>query len=210
MSSPVLSVQLSAERKTIERTRSVLDVVGLGTFADPPSGIAGNTPLEHSGIPSVVETETMANSKPGSFVHIELASTDPAKTRRFFEEVFDWEFQSIPEMNYHTYEAPSGPGGGLMTPMENQPPGILNYLLSHDLDADVKKIESAGGKILMPKMEIPGMGWWALFQEPTGLVLALYQGRAAALQRRERARPRPSTRTARKARGGKKGRGRKK
>ena len=116
-------------------------------------------------------------TKPGSFVHIEIASTDPERTRKFLEDVFEWDFEFRPEMEYHTYEAPSGPGGGLMKPMEGQAPGILNYLLSSDIEGDVRKIEEAGGRILQPKMEIPGVGWWALFQEPTGITLALFQSK---------------------------------
>ncbi len=128
----------------------------------------------------------MADPKPGSFVHIELASTDPARTRKFFEDVFAWTFEDIPEMDYATFEAPSGPGGGLMAPMEGQPPGVLNYLLSSDVDADLRRIEGAGGRVLRPKTEIPGIGWWALFQEPTGIVLALFQARMEARERRSR------------------------
>lgn len=146
--------------------------------------------------------------KPGSFVHIEVASTDPERTRKFFEDVFEWEFESHPEMDYHTYAAPSGPGGGLMKPMENQPPGILNYLLSHDIDADVKKIQESGGRVLQPKMEIPGVGWWASFQEPTGIVLALFQSSRPPAAPPRRAARRPAGR-GRKAAGrakGKKGR----
>lgn len=36
----------------------------------------------------------MPVDKPGSFVHIELASTDPERTKKFFEEVFEWDFES--------------------------------------------------------------------------------------------------------------------
>ncbi len=147
----------------------------------------------------------MPNPKPGSFVHIEIASADPARTRKFCEDVFGWKFVDVPEMNYMTFEPASSPGGGIMNPMEGQPPGILNYVLSTDIDADVRRIESAGGRILRPKQEIPTVGWWALFQEPTGLVLALYQGRTQA-PRRER--PARKARTARKAsRGRSKARG---
>lgn len=151
----------------------------------------------------------MAEMKPGSFVHIEVASTDPERTRKFFEDVFEWEFDFTPEMEYSTFRAPSGPGGGLMRPIENSPPGILNYLLSHDIEADVRKIEECGGRILAPKREIPGVGWWAVFQEPTGITMALFESRPE-----ERPRPRPrarkATRRARTARGGRKARGRKK
>ncbi len=148
----------------------------------------------------------MANPKPGSFVHIEIASTDPERTKKFFEDVFDWDFESIPEMSYHTYQAPSPPHGGLMSPMENQRPGLLNYLLSHSIDEDVKKIEAAGGHVLQPKMEIPGVGWWASFEEPTGLVLALFETRTPDLTERRRARARKPARRGRKAGGRAKGR----
>ncbi len=148
--------------------------------------------------------------KPGSYVHIEIASSDPERTKKFFEDVFEWDFESHPEMNYHTYVPASGPGGGLMSPMENQQPGILNYLLSHSIDEDVKKIEEAGGRLLQPKMEIPGVGWWALFQEPTGITLALFEAKPMPQAPRARAQSRPRRASTRKAAKGKaKGRGRK-
>lgn len=152
----------------------------------------------------------MANDKPGSYVHIEIASADPERTKKFFEDVFEWEFDSHPEMNYHTYLAPSGPGGGLMAPMENQSPGILNYLLSHSIDEDVRKIEGAGGHVLQPKMEIPGVGWFAVFQEPTGITLALFETKAPPAPARAAARSKPRRASPRKASKAKsKGRGRK-
>lgn len=137
--------------------------------------------------------------KPGSFVHIEIASSDPQRTRKFFEDVFEWKFESIPEMEYATYLAPSAPHGGLMSPMEGHNPGLLNYLLSQSIDEDVRKIEQAGGHLLQPKMEIPGVGWWALFQEPTGLVLALFESKMPDLPERRRARAAARRSSARKA-----------
>jgi len=127
-------------------------------------------------------------------VHIQLASTDPARTRKFFEDVFAWTFEDIPEMDYATFEAPSGPGGGLMAPIEGQPPGVLSYLLSSDVDADLRRIEGAGGRVLRPKTEIPGVGWWTLFQEPAGIVLALFQAREETRERRSRPQRRPGRR----------------
>ena len=81
--------------------------------------------------------------------------------------------------------------------------------MSHNIDADVKKIEQAGGKIIQPKMEIPGVGWWALFQEPTGIVLALFESKTPSMEERRRSRARTTARRGRKAGGrakGKKGR----
>ena len=44
-------------------------------------------------------------SKPGSIVHAELHSADPAKTKQFYGEVFGWKFEEMPEMNYIMWRA---------------------------------------------------------------------------------------------------------
>ncbi len=117
----------------------------------------------------------MAGPKPGGFVHIEFASADPTRTKEFLQDVFGWEFQTVPGLDYHVYATPLGPGGAVMPPAAERPDGVLNYLLSEDLKADVQKIEAAGGKVRVAKHEIPNVGWWALFEDPTGIVLALFQ-----------------------------------
>ena len=132
-------------------------------------------------------------AKPGSIVHVELHSADPAKTQAFYGEVFGWKFQEIPEMNYTMWKAPNEPAGGIMKTMEGRPPQVLNYIMSKSIDDTVQKITNLGGVILQPKMEIPGQGWWALFQEPGGTMMALYQGMA---QQRRAARPKPAAKKA--------------
>ncbi len=113
--------------------------------------------------------------KEGSYVHIELMSNDPTRTKAFFNEVFGWKFQDVPEMNYATYEAPTPPHGGLMTPPENMTAGTLNYILATDIDDACGRIQAAGGEILQPKREITNVGWWALFREPGGTIHAVFQ-----------------------------------
>lgn len=142
------------------------------------------------------------NPKPGSVVHLEIRSTDPEKTKAFYNRVFGWKFQDIPEMNYTTWEAPSAPGGGLMKP-DNLPPGVLTYILSKDIENDLPKISAAGGNVLMPKTEIPQMGWFAIFTDPTGMVNALFE----SIPQRTRAAPkRTARRGAKKARSARRGR----
>lgn len=60
---------------------------------------------------------------------------------------------------------------------EGRPHGVLNYILSEDIERDIGRVQAAGGRIVGPKEEIPGVGWWVLFEEPGGCVLALYQAR---------------------------------
>jgi predicted enzyme related to lactoylglutathione lyase len=123
----------------------------------------------------------MTDPKPGAIVHVELSSNDPAATRKFLTGVFGWKFkkeESMPEMEYWTFDAGSGPGGGIMKPMAGMPPGTLNYVLVDSVDAAVKKITAHGGKVLMPKQEIPNVGWFAVYEVPGGIVQAIYQDKA--------------------------------
>jgi uncharacterized protein len=114
-------------------------------------------------------------------VHFEFASTNPSATRKFLERVFDWKFANVPGVDYFPFGAPSGPGGAVMPASVDRPIGVLNYLLSREIDADLRRIEAAGGRLRVPRTEIPGVGWWAMFEEPGGCVLAIFQ--AASTER---------------------------
>jgi predicted enzyme related to lactoylglutathione lyase len=51
----------------------------------------------------------------------------------------------------------------------------VNYVLVESVDEYVGKIESLDGKIVVPKMEVPGIGWWALALDPEGNQFAILQ-----------------------------------
>ncbi len=84
--------------------------------------------------------------KVGSVVHVEFAVKDPNKVKKFYGELFGWQFTDMPEVNYTLFEAPSGPGGGMIRVIERQGPGITNYLYVTNIGETVKKIEPAGGR----------------------------------------------------------------
>src|SRR6266567_1129157 len=105
---------------------------------------------------------------------------------------------SIVPVEFHS----SAPGGGLQK-AENLPAGVLDYILSENIDQTLGKIRASGGTVLMPKTEIPGMGWFAVFNDPTGIALAVYE--AQPRPRAARAKPRRAAKKA-SARGRKRGR----
>jgi predicted enzyme related to lactoylglutathione lyase len=45
---------------------------------------------------------------------------------------------------------------------------------SDDIEADLDKSVSLGAKIVSSKQEIPGVGWFGIFEDPTGNKIALY------------------------------------
>jgi len=108
-------------------------------------------------------------------VHVEIPAANVEAAGKFYESLFGWKIQPIPEMNYTMWEDGSGSGGGFPSVSEENPAGqVLVYIDSDDIEADLKKVEKLGGKVLRQKTEIPQMGWFGVFQDPTGNALALY------------------------------------
>lgn len=108
-------------------------------------------------------------------VHVEIPAANVEGAGKFYADLFGWKIQSMPEMNYTMWEAGDGTGGGFSRVSEENPAGqVLVYIDSDDIEVDLKKVEKLGGKVLRQKTEIPGMGWFGIFKDPTGNVLALY------------------------------------
>ena len=57
---------------------------------------------------------------------------------------------------------------------------IVNSIDVVDIDAYIAKIEKAGGKIVVPKMPIPTVGWLAYFTDPDGNIHGVYETDKAA------------------------------
>ena len=108
-------------------------------------------------------------------VHIEIPAAETQSASRFYENLFGWKMQHVPEFDYTMWEDGSGYGGGFNKVAEHTPVGqVLVYIDSDDIEADLKKIEELGGSIVTPKTDIPGTGWFGVFKDPTGNTLALY------------------------------------
>ena len=123
----------------------------------------------------------------GTMAFSELSSTDPAATRNFLEKVFAWRFQAVkfPLGEYLSFEAPGGGRGGIRPVQAKEIPGSMNYVRVDDLDAASRKIERAGGAIVLPRVEIPGMGSFFWFRVPGGPILAAWQDAPALPEERD-------------------------
>jgi uncharacterized protein len=112
-----------------------------------------------------------------SFAFTEMASEDPAATRRFLEQVFRWKFQSraMPQGVYLAFEAPGGGRGGIRPTQPTESPSSLSYVRVSDLGDAQRKVEKAGGSVVLPRMDVPGMGSFFWFKIPGGPILACWQ-----------------------------------
>jgi uncharacterized protein len=108
-------------------------------------------------------------------VHIEISANNLVEASHFYSELFGWKTEQIPAMNYATFAAEGGPGGGFNPVSKDAPAGtVLVYFDSDDIETDLSKAVKLGGKVVAHKTEIPGMGWFGIFTDPTGNQLALY------------------------------------
>jgi len=78
------------------------------------------------------------------------------------------------------FSAAGGPGGGFtraggeVGPMTSTVGEPLIYLASQDIDADLQRVQAHGGQTVMPKSEIPQVGWMAVFRDPSGNKIGLF------------------------------------
>jgi predicted enzyme related to lactoylglutathione lyase len=68
----------------------------------------------------------------------------------------------------------NGVNGGIMK-RQNPEHKPVNYIAVESVDEYVKKIEELGGRVVVPKMEVPGVGWWTLALDPEGNQFAILQ-----------------------------------
>jgi uncharacterized protein len=112
-------------------------------------------------------------------VHFELGVTNPERAIKFYSGVFGWTIQKYGgPMDYYLVDTgdPKEPGinGGLVVNKDAQP-RTVNTIAVENLDEFMKKVEAAGGKIVVPKMAIPGVGWLAYFNDTEGNLVGMHQ-----------------------------------
>jgi predicted enzyme related to lactoylglutathione lyase len=116
------------------------------------------------------------------FVHVELASTDVAKAKSFYQSLFDWKLQDMdmgPAGTYTMINVGDGTGGGMMKQMiPGAPSAWLAYVLVADIVAATAKAKSLGANVMRDVTEVPGAGSLSIITDPTGAVLGLWQPKA--------------------------------
>jgi uncharacterized protein len=113
--------------------------------------------------------------------HFEIHTDNREAVEPFYRDVFGWTFKKFEGGPIEYWLITTGPdkepgiNGGLTRPREGQSPGTLNTVTVAALDETIKKIEQHGGKVCVPKMAIPKVGWLAYAEDPDGNVFGIIQ-----------------------------------
>ena len=111
-------------------------------------------------------------------VHFEIPRDNPEKTMNFFKDVFGWSFTQSGTEQYWLAntgeENLPGIGGAFVKKRDPKMP-LTNSIHVEDIDEAIKKIEQAGGEVVVPKKPVPAVGWIAFFTDPDGNVHGILQ-----------------------------------
>jgi len=117
-------------------------------------------------------------------IHFEIPADKPERAVQFYKDVFGWQFQKWEGPQEYwvvTTGANEQPGinGGLL-PRPHPGAGTVNTIDVSSVDDAVKKIESSGGRLTVPKMPITGVGYLAYCTDPEGNTFGVMQLDASA------------------------------
>jgi predicted enzyme related to lactoylglutathione lyase len=116
-------------------------------------------------------------------IHFELSMDNPKRALEFYSDVFGWDSQKWEgPMDY--WLVSTGPkeepgiDGALMLRSETDErvkKGATITIGVESLDDIIDKLKNNGGKILMPKTPVPGVGYSATFEDSEGNLIGLMQ-----------------------------------
>jgi uncharacterized protein len=112
---------------------------------------------------------------PNPVVHFEIGCRDSAQSSQFYSSLFGWTTTPMgPALMIDTGEKSGIPGH--FTALNHEPHHYtIFYVAVDDINAFTAKCESLGGKILVPKVDIPGYGAFAWIQDPDSNVIGLWK-----------------------------------
>lgn len=125
-----------------------------------------------------------------NIVYFEIPADDVDRAKRFYNSLLGWKIEptqvSIPELASLQYQdiktgeanetTPMGSTlntGGMYKRQMNEP--IINYVMVDDIDEKIAMVEKLGGKIAVPKREIPSVGQFVIIQDTEGNAIALFK-----------------------------------
>jgi len=114
--------------------------------------------------------------------HFEIPANDVERLSKFYSDVFGWKFEKMPMGGMDYWMITTGPargrnrgvGGGMYKKqMEIEMP--RNYIAVDKIDKAIETFIAAGGKMLVEKQEVPGMGWSFIGVDPEGNSVGLFE-----------------------------------
>ena len=124
-------------------------------------------------------------------VHFEIPADDKDRANTFYQSAFGWTLTPMQDMDYtiaittpsdEQTGMPSAPGAinGALFPRTDSLKTPIITIDVEDVDAALAQVESAGGSVAQAKDAVPGMGYYAYFNDTEGNIMGLWQTDSSA------------------------------
>jgi predicted enzyme related to lactoylglutathione lyase len=116
-------------------------------------------------------------------VHFELPADEPDRAAAFYKSIFGWSFDKWGAEEYWLITTGEKGQPGIDGGMGRRSPhnqAVVNTVDVPSVDDYSAKVLAAGGKILMPKVAIPTVGWLAYCQDTEGNAFGIMEEDSAA------------------------------
>lgn len=107
-------------------------------------------------------------------VHWEIAAKDPERQRAFYSALFNWTIGDGPIMNIPPGVGGPEPGPGGHIRADGRP-GVTLYIQVRDLDETLAAAATHGGKVVRPRLQVPGGATLAVIEDPESNRVVLVQ-----------------------------------
>jgi predicted enzyme related to lactoylglutathione lyase len=110
----------------------------------------------------------------------EVLGKDASKLQQFYSGLFAWTFRAEGPAEYGIVNTGDGRGipGGIGQIYPGTRAWVTFYVETPDVTASLKKAETLGGKVVMPRTTMPGVTL-GMFEDPEGHVVGLVEATAA-------------------------------
>jgi predicted enzyme related to lactoylglutathione lyase len=118
-----------------------------------------------------------------TIVHFEIPSDNIERSKKFYHELFGWKIDkwsgSDSTMEYWMITTTDDKGnealrGGMMK-RQNPQQGITNFIGVDSIDDYSSKVQQLGGKIVVPKTPVSGMGFFAVCLDTENNSFAIWE-----------------------------------
>jgi predicted enzyme related to lactoylglutathione lyase len=110
---------------------------------------------------------------------LELASTDVPASAKFYGDLFGWPIIKDEQMDYTMTGFEGDETGVGFSPVDEAQGvtagSVLVYVDVVDIDATIARAKELGAPIHLDKMQIPTVGWMAIFGDPGGNRIGVMQ-----------------------------------
>lgn len=124
-------------------------------------------------------------------IHFEIQAESPERAMKFYQDLFGWTFSQWGQEKYWLIstgdKAQPGIDGGLLPrPVPGGPAEMaaVNAFVCTvdvpDLDAMLAKVQASGGRVVVPRMAIPTVGYLAYAKDTEGNIFGMMQMDAKA------------------------------